>query len=237
MEYGIQRRTVYLTPPIGDDLAWFFDLFDRTEIWELFGFDGPARQRTLKLHAEGNMVLGIARRVRDQKRIGFGVLFPPSPAFSGWEPALAIPDLDDRDAFSAMAINDILSHYAFEHLGLLNGRFRVRSDNRTCEVLVRRMGYRPHEIGKINGHEYKFFRVRPEIWQKRRERIEAGDARNPSGHGGPFAILADPPYDPIPLSFEGCQAAEDSPAPERGERRDGRELLHCAAGTLVVPPI
>jgi hypothetical protein len=199
LEYGIQRRTVYLTPPIDDDLEWFFRQFDNEEIWSMYGYTEPSRDRIRTRYEEGNVVLGIARRVRDKKRIGFGLLFPPTPEYDGWEFGNAIPDHNDRDAFSAMAINDVIAHYAFEHLHISHGRYRIRADNRNAEVIVRRMGYRPNMLMDINGHRYKFFRATPEIWQKRRDRIDRGEAAHPSGHGGPFLLLPEPPYEPAPM--------------------------------------
>src|SRR4051812_48889803 len=78
VQYGIQRRSIYLIPPSGDDAAWLFEQFDDKEVWQMFGFQGPSRARMIAKHAEGNLVVGVVRRVETKRRIGFVIIFPPT---------------------------------------------------------------------------------------------------------------------------------------------------------------
>jgi len=198
MQYGIQRRTIYVVPALPEDLEWIFELFERREIWEMFGFDGPGKEEMIRRHASGNLVIGIARRVADRRRIGFGILFPPTDHLGIWEYGVVIPEREDRDAFSAIAASDAMSHYVFDHLRIEAAIWRIRADNRASIAIAQRMGYRPFGTWEVGGHRFRFFRLNQEIWAKRRAKLDEGEATRPSGLGSTFLTLSDPPFDPEP---------------------------------------
>ncbi len=203
MEYGIQRRNIYLTPPQDDELDWFYCCFDVPEVFEMFGFDGPGRMRMMRAHRMEQLVVSILRRAEDQKRIGFVVMFAPTERFDHWEFGYAIPEVSDRDAFSALNATDAMAHYMFEHLRVHAMGWRTRKDNRAADAVVRRLGYKSHGKYEENGHSYVLYRLDPEGWAKRRARLDRGEAKHPYGLGDTFLTLPEPPYTPhLPSSIE-----------------------------------
>jgi RimJ/RimL family protein N-acetyltransferase len=200
MEYGIQRRRIYLTPADADDHAYVFEEFDREEVWRMFGFTGPSGLKIMRARRAGNLVLGMLKRVGDRKRIGFVIMFPPTADFDFWEFGYAIREPADRDAFSALCATDAMAHYMFDHLRVEAMGWRTREDNRAADAVVRRLGYRPFGSWTVDGHSYTFYRLDREGWSKRVAKLEAGEKTHPSGLGDVFVTLADPPYDPVPIS-------------------------------------
>lgn len=199
MEYGIQRRSIYLTPPDAADLPWLFDQFDTPEVYEMFGFQRPSKTRMMRQYRGGNLVVGIIRRVRDKKRIGFGVVYPPAGAIDFWEFAYAIPDPLDRDAFSALNTCDAMAHYMLEHLRVPMVGWRTREDNRAADAVVRRLGYQAGETVFVDGHNYTFYRMDFDQWMRRKQKLIRGEETHPSGIGDAFATLPEHPFDPIPV--------------------------------------
>lgn len=198
MEYGIQRRRVYLIPPDPDDLMWLFQQFEVPQIYEMFGHDAAARTGIVRAYQRGNLIVGIIRNAETRKRLGFVVVFPPS-SFDFWELAYAIPDAKDRDGYSALNASDAALHYIFDHLHIEAVGWRVRADNQASDAIIRRIGYRPSDTAFVDGHNYIFYRLDAEGWRARRERLERGEQSHPSGLGGTFVTL---PYPFTPLLAE-----------------------------------
>ena len=174
MEYGIQRRTVSISPrPRSEDLGWMFLQFDVDEIWQLFGKPGPSRLRIMRGYRSGNLVVGIMRRVKDRARIGFVVMFPPTDHFDFWEYCYAIPDHRDRDAWAAFNTCDAMAHYMLEHLRVDALGWRTRADNRAADAIVRRLGYKSYGSWPVDGHMYTFYRLDQATWAARKARLEA----------------------------------------------------------------
>lgn len=192
MEYGIQRRTIYLSPPAGDDLSWMFHQFDVDEIWQMFGLPGPGRLRVMRAYRSGNLVVGIMRRVQGKKRIGFVVMFPPTGDFDFWEFSYAIPDPLDRDAWAAFNSTDAMAHYMFEHLRVAAMGWRTRADNRAADAIVRRLGYKSFGAWEVDGHHYTFYRLDAAGWMARKARL----ARHEPEGVEPFVTLLEPPFEP-----------------------------------------
>jgi RimJ/RimL family protein N-acetyltransferase len=197
MEYGIQRRRIYLVPPNADDHIWVFEAFDREEVWSMFGFQGPSKMKVMRWRREGNLVLGMLMRADDRKRIGFVVMFPPAGDFDFWEFGYAIPEPADRDAFSALCATDAMAHYMFDHLRVEAMGWRTRADNRAADAVVRRLGYQPFGSWKVDGHDYTFYRLDREGWARRMRKLEAGEKTHPSGTGDVFVTLEGPPWNPV----------------------------------------
>lgn len=197
VEYGIQRGTIYLAPPEGDDLEWFLAQFELREIWDMFGFPGPSRKLMEERHASKNLVVGIIRRVEGRRRIGFFVCFPPTDFLEAWEFGFAIPDPRERDGFSALQCADVAAHYMFDHLRIERGSWRVREDNRQSLAIARRCGYRPFAAWDVNGHRFQFFRIDQEKWARRQASL-----------GDTFRVLEGPPYVPVTPSLTGGDEAE-----------------------------
>lgn len=199
MEYGIQRRSIYLIPPGANDLEWMLDQFEKEEIWKMFGFAGPSRALIKERRDKGTLVIGIIHRVTGAKRIGFIVCFPPTAPFDAWEFGAAIPDQKERDAFSAIHAADAMTHYMFDHLRIERGMWRTRDDNHASNALARRIGYRPYAAWEVEGVRYQFFRMDRPRWEQRLDRLDRGEERSPSGLGDLFVTLPGPPYAPKPL--------------------------------------
>jgi RimJ/RimL family protein N-acetyltransferase len=194
MEYGIQHRSIYLTP-LGSEIDWLAEQLDREEIWRMFGFPGPSGSASREAHALGNLVLGLIRRVRDSKRIGFAVC-APLPLFSTWELGVAIPEVADRDAFSAIHAMDALTHYIVEHLGITSVMARIREDNRASIAMIKRMGYARYSPSNVQGEPYRFYSFGVGDWERRRKKLDLAEQERPSGLGATFVMLEGPPFEP-----------------------------------------
>lgn len=231
MEYGIQRRNIYLAPASDEEVLWFCEQFQRQEVWEMFGMDGPSKMVLLRFVRAGDTVVGILWRAYPQKRIGFVVMFPPDAGRDYWEFGYAIPDPNDRDAFSAMYSTDAMAHYMFEHLNVEAMGWRTRDDNRAADAVIRRLGYVVDKELESQGHMYRFYRLDREGWQKRRAKLDRGEESHPSGLGSTFLTLPGPPFEPvvpeawkaeIDLAAAKARAAEDAavaPAPTPAEKK------------------
>ena len=201
MEYGIQHRSIYLVPPDPEDLAWFFDAFDREEIWSMFGYPGPSKDLIQERHATGNLIVGIIKKVEGEQRVGFAVEFPPAPPLNAWEFGIAIPNPRHRDLKSAIEAGDAWGHYFFDHLRIENGGWRSRADNLPSIALARRMGFRPYAIWEVGGVRFQFFRMNRERWQQRLAQLEEEEERFPSGQDQLFVTLREPPYRPVVVAL------------------------------------
>jgi len=208
MEYGIQRRGIYLRPTLEPDLRWLFDLFEIEEIWSMFGFHSGGRNEMLRAWRQGDLVTGILVTTEPHQRIGFVIMFPPDDTRNYWEFSYAIPEIEHRDAYAALNSTDAMAHYMFEHLNVDYMGWRVRSDNRAANAVVRRLGYRPLEEKRLDGKDYVFYLLDRPGWEKRRAKLDAGEAKYPSGLGGAFLTLAEPPYEPTGLPKELSAATE-----------------------------
>jgi RimJ/RimL family protein N-acetyltransferase len=197
VEYGIQRRSTYLVPPESEDLPWLFDQFDVPEVYMMFGFDRPSKLRMMRQYRSGNIVVALIKKAETKKRIGFAVMFPPAGNFDFWEFGYAIPEVLDRDAFSALNATDAMAHYMFEHLRVAACGWRTREDNRSADAVVRRLGYEPKETMTIDGHNYTFYRLSHERWMQRKEKLMRGEVTHPSGIGEAFVTLPEYPFEPL----------------------------------------
>lgn len=197
MEYGIQRRSIYLVPASPEELEWMFELFDsHRQVWEMFGFDGPGRKVIEERHREGNTTIGIVKRVETGARIGFAIVFPPTALMDAWEFGFYITE-GERDAFSAIHTADAMSHYMFDHLGCEPGGFRVRADNAASTAVIRRLGYRKYGTWDVGEHDYDFYRLTRARWEARRAKLVAGEETHPSPAGVAFLPLDGPPFQPV----------------------------------------
>jgi hypothetical protein len=194
MEYGIQHRSIYLTP-IGGDLDWLADQLDQEDVWRMFGFDGPSGERVRQGHTKADIVLGAIRRVRDQKRIGF-VMCTPLLLFNAWEIGVAISDPADRDGFSAIHAMDAFCHYIVEHLGITTVMARVKEENRASIAMIHRLGYTRFSKTQVRGEPYRFYRFPVWDWERRRARLDRSEEERPSGLGATFVMLEGPPFEP-----------------------------------------
>jgi RimJ/RimL family protein N-acetyltransferase len=149
------------------------------------------------------MVRGIIRRVEDDRRIGFSLLFAPpdwlglEARFGTWEYGIVIPDRRDRDGFRAIQASDAMTHYLVDHLGLEDWWWRIRADNRPSRAIARRMGYRSLGVWTTGRHAFAFHRMPRAAWERRRARLERAEAENPSPGGAAFVTLEGPPYIPV----------------------------------------
>ncbi len=192
MEYGIQRRSVYLVPPDGEDLTWIFKQLEVPAIAEMFGHDAASRTRIRRAQRKGDLILGVIRLAASRKRIGFILVYPPAGGFDFWEFSYAVPDPSDRDAYSALNASDAMLHYLFEHLRIEAIGWRVRVDNAASDAVVRRIGYKPFTTRTVDGHDYVFYRLAREGWDRRREKLVRGEEKFPSGIGDTFLTLTYP---------------------------------------------
>jgi RimJ/RimL family protein N-acetyltransferase len=185
VEYGIQRRSIYLVPPSAEDLEWIYRSFDDPAIYEALGLNAPSGAEVQRRREEGDHVFGVIREVKSRERIGFVVVFPPSPVFDAWSFAYAIPDARHRNAFFAINTTDAMAHYMFEHLRVDALGWETREGKTAADAVVRRLGYTASEARVFEGRTYQFYRITIDDWRRRREKI-----------GGAFVKL-NPPYWPI----------------------------------------
>lgn len=197
MQYGVQRRSIYLVPPSEEERRWIFDLFETEEVWAMFGFESPSRTLMEERAATGQLILGIVKRLEGRRRIGFVVSFPPTLPANAWEFGLVIPDPRDRDGYSAIHASDATAHYTFDHLRIERAMWRIRADNRRSEAIARRMGYRPYGGWDVGGHRYNFYRLTPERWAERYAQLDRLEGMSPFGLPDTFVALASPPFDPL----------------------------------------
>lgn len=203
VEYGIQRRSIYLTPPTEDDQAYLLDAFEDEEVWSMFGYAEPAKEMMTRRVAEGRVVQGIVRRVEDDRRIGFSLLFAP-PDWMGlekklghWEYGVVIPDKKDRNGFQAIQASDAMTHYCVDHLGLIDWWWRIREDNGPSRAIARRMGYRSFGIWEAGSNRFAFYRMTRAVWDRRMAKLERAEKASPSPGGAVFLTLPEAPYEPV----------------------------------------
>lgn len=192
MEYGIQRRSIYLVPPDAESLEWIFRCFDDPIIYTELGLSSASGAELRRRHAEGDHVFGSIMSAPSRARIGFAVVFPPSPAFDAWSFSYAIPEARHRNGFNALHATDAMSHYMFEHLRVDAVGFETREDNAAAGAIVRRLGYPPGETSRIEGRTFRFYRVTRAAWAARRAKLDANELKYPSGIGGTFVKLNAP---------------------------------------------
>lgn len=173
MKFGVRRRTIALVPPADEDVAWVF-----SEHGGSFSTASEsARRQALAAYRAGKLVVGIIRRVDGDRRIGFVILLPASPGV--FEFSIAIPDLAERDGFSALYASDAISRYMFDFVGIEAATWRIRSDNRRAEILARRIGYEPTSTSESGGHAYSLYVLDKATWAKRRRALEARSSEPP----------------------------------------------------------
>lgn len=187
MEYGIQRRSIDLVPPDPDDLAWICGAFDDPKIYQSLGLTAPSSADIRRRYDENSHVFGVIRAVADQRRIGFVVMFPPTPAFDAWSMAYAIPEPRDRNAYHALHATDAIAHYMFEHLRVEAVGWETQEGSGAPDAIVRRLGYSSHETRVVEGRTIKLYRIDREGWSKRRAKLDAD-----AGGGATFVTLRAP---------------------------------------------
>jgi RimJ/RimL family protein N-acetyltransferase len=184
MEYGIQRASIELMPPTRTELEWVFGQFDEEEIWRMFGYTSPSGASTRRRYDAGNVVVGIAHRSRDHRRVGFVIVFPPKLDRDHWEIGLAIPNPKNRGSGLAKDMADAIGHYLFDHLRIERAGLLVLRDNLASAALVKKLGYRRHcGFRNDEGLWVDLFAITPELWAERRGCVEA-EAEDP-----PFVML------------------------------------------------
>ncbi|MBI2376204.1 MAG: GNAT family N-acetyltransferase [Deltaproteobacteria bacterium] len=219
MQYGIQRRGIFLAPPSNADLDWLFTCFERPEIWESFAFDRNGRMVMLRKFRDGDLVVGILHRVKPRKRIGFVIMFPPDVDRDYWEFSYAVPEPSDRDAFSALSATDAMAHYMFDHLDVLAMGWRAWEDNRAARAVIARLGYQPNGERWVGNRRQIMYRLSREGWAARRAKLERGELEHPSGTGSVFIALREHPWSPVELSEAGAALVDQSRPAEAPKER------------------
>jgi RimJ/RimL family protein N-acetyltransferase len=167
MKLGIRRRTIDLVPPSEDDVEW------------VFGSGGAESESTRAAaktaYRAGKFVVGVIRRNRDQRRVGFVLLIPSTLiATSGgnWDFTIMIPDPADRDLFSALHACDAISHYMFDLQNIHSAVWRIRDDNVRAQLLGKRFGYPSQGMIEEGGHRFHLFLLDRDMWRERRAALE-----------------------------------------------------------------
>ncbi len=197
MQFGVQRRHIYLAPPTGMDRFWFIQQFDRPDIHPMFGFTVPAGMEMGARLKAGELIVGMIRLVHGGARIGFVLMFPPGPPVEFWEFGYAITSPKHRDAYAAMNAMDAMAHYMLDHLKVPLVGGRTRDDNAAADAIVRRLGYKRIRQANHLDHVYDVYTLDAAGWVRRKAKLTAGEAIRPSEGGAPFAILEKPPYTPV----------------------------------------
>lgn len=195
MRYGIQRRGVYILPPTEAETAWISGHLEEEEIWRAFGYASPAGADFWARRKE--IEAAVIRRAETRERVGFVLVFPPTASFPMPEVAYAIPRRRHRDAFTALAAADALSHYLFDHVGVERIGWRTRASNLAAQAVLRRLGYESAGEARLGGNAYVLHRLENARWATRRRLLERRERMHPSGIGGAFVILRGPPFTPL----------------------------------------
>lgn len=196
MWFGIQRRNIYLTPPVGMDRLWVVQQLQAPQIKEMFGLEPGTARDVRAATAQGQLIMGIIRRAETRKRIGFVGMRAPWRD-DAWEFSYAIPDPAERDAYAALHTMDLVAHYMLDHVRASAVGGWTRVDNHAAEAVARRAGHVRVGQAGYNGFEWNIYRLEPAGWAARKARLERGEAAHPSGIGGIFATLPQPPYAPV----------------------------------------
>ena len=168
MKLGIRRRSIDLVPPSDDDVEWV--------LLNSGSQSDSTRAAARMAYRAGKIVVGVIRRNRDDKRIGFVLLIPSSliaTTGGNWDFTIMIPDRSDRDLFSALHACDAISHYMFDHAGIGAAVWRIREDNGPAQMLGKRFGYPPQGMVEEGGHRYQLFLLDREMWRERKSSLEA----------------------------------------------------------------
>jgi hypothetical protein len=198
VKVAIQRRNVFLTPPMGMDLLWVSQQFVHPDVVDMFALGDDLRGWHVRSgHRLGTVVLGMIRRVSDGRRVGFTCAAAPTPTRACWELLGAIPDVRHRDGYTMLHAVDTLTHYLFDHLHIPLLGARMRMDNRAPQALTERAGYRRGPVETWDGVEHVSYSCDEATWVARRRRLERGERDHPSGAGGAFVVLPGPPYVPV----------------------------------------
>lgn len=197
MKFGIQRRTIYLRPPMGLERHWIFQQLETPEIREMFDLGEGCSHAARLEHSVGRLVLGTIRRVDTRQRIGFVGMRAPRAELDFWEFSYAIPDPQHRDAYSAVNAMDCVAHYMLDHLGVSAVGGWTREDNLAAQAIVRRVGHARTGSKEWGGIRWAIYRLDKEGWAKRLAKLQRGEQTHPSGIGGVFAVLRHPPFDPV----------------------------------------
>jgi hypothetical protein len=206
VEYGIQRGSICLLPPGGDDVDYVCRAFDEPAIYQSLGLGAPSGAEIRARHRLNSHVFGIIHELTSRTRIGFVIIFPPTEAFDAWSFLYAIPEERHRNAFAALHSADAMAHYMFDHLRIDALGWETREGKTAADAVVRRLGYRAVETKDFAGKSYRFYRITREEWMKRRRKIE-NNATGPS-----FAKLT-PPYYSQSLSVERQASTWPAPSP------------------------
>ena len=166
MKLGIRRRTIDLVPPSHDDVDWVFGSGG--------GKSESTRAAAKAAYLAGKIVVGVIRRHKDDKRVGFVLLIPSFG--ESWDFTVMIPEPADRDLFSALHACDAISHYMFDHRGIKAAVWRIREDNVRAQMLGKRFGYPSQGMIEEGGHRFHLFLLDRETWAARRASLEARGA-------------------------------------------------------------
>ena len=186
MKFGVQRRSLCLTPIAWDEREWLYAHLDDPNVFGWFGFSSPAGASIRRRHDAGNLVVGIMRRAGHFPPIGFVILFPPTDELPHWELSYAVTDRTRRNAFFAIHASDAIFHYMFDHLKVEAVGWRTRADNRPALAILRRLGYPTTETRRGERHTYLFSRLGRSDWADRQRKL--GDE--------PFVLFPEPPFQP-----------------------------------------
>lgn len=173
MKRVVLGKSLRLHPPSADDLEWMARALDRDEVARAFGYSAGAGASISARRAE--LVVGIIERAA--RRVGFVLVFPPTPSFPVPEIGYAIPDRRDRDAFTALRACDALAFYLFEELGCERVGWRVKESNLAARAVTRRLGYDVGTAARVDGSAVRICQLDRARWDARRARLGEGALR------------------------------------------------------------
>ena len=225
MDYGIQRRGIYIVPPAKEDLQWVARSFENKSIADSFGFyKENAQEVFLNRYNNRDLIVAIIRRVADRQRTGFVIMYPPVME-EWWEFGYVIPDPKHRNAFDALNTTDAMAHYLFDHLNVVGIGWRQEAINTSAISIVKRIGYEVKEQRLIDDRPYNFYAYRRDRWEQRVQKLKRAEEKNPSGLPGLFVTLF-PPYEPLQFTEMARKpATETSKAGESSSEFQPVQLL------------
>ena len=171
MRFSVQRRSIRLDPATDSDIQWIATQYNDEKMWTMFGFDGPARQSAMASYFQNKCIIGVIKKTQDDSRIGFVNLMKSESSIDSWQFIYAISKASERNAFNAIFALDAIAHYAFDHLNIERIEWSVRSDNAASLAVIRRIGYEPYTLRKVEGVKYLNFEVNLTRWKSRKKSL------------------------------------------------------------------
>lgn len=179
-----------VAPVAEQDLEWLQREATKPELLASFGLS-PGDDRLARAVRDRNVQAGVIFG-EGQKRVGFTYLYPPREGDAFWEYIAAIPDVADRDGFTALDAFDAMAFYAFDWMKVARLGFRIEDRNTAALAIVQRLGFARQRTEEVEGKTMHVYAVDRAAWGARLAKLERREATHPSGLGATFLQVGAP---------------------------------------------